>query len=198
MVVSRSISHPCCWLTVYVNIAQDKRTQLQPKAHRCVFVDYFDDSKSCRCYDPVIGQIISTNDATFFENVSGHFQDIHKFLDLFSEFDTADETSDKLLHLEDDNSEVNAYQTNQQSSSPTSTSSSPLPASPQTYILYKTLDPDPRRNPSEKNKRPFQFLRNKYHVQGHSSFNIVEISQSTNDKLLVAEALKNPLWRGAM
>lgn len=91
---------------VYVHIAQDKQTKLQLKLQRCVFVGSSDVSKLYHCYGLVIQQIISTNDVTFFENVLCHFHDTHKFMDIFSGFDIKEETFDRLLQHEDDNSEV--------------------------------------------------------------------------------------------
>jgi len=51
----------------YAHIPHQRRTKLDPKAIKCVFVGYSLESKAYRLYDPINRQIIISRDVIFFE-----------------------------------------------------------------------------------------------------------------------------------
>jgi len=54
----------------YVHVAEEKRSKLDPKVEKCIFIGYSSEQKGYRCFNPSIWKLQVNRDVVFDEMVS--------------------------------------------------------------------------------------------------------------------------------
>ena len=54
----------------YVHVSDERRTKLDPKAEKCVFIGYSLEQKGYKCYNPVTREVRVSRDVVFYELAS--------------------------------------------------------------------------------------------------------------------------------
>ena len=86
----------------YTHVPRDERGKLDPKAKKCIFVGYGEETKGYRLYDPVRGKIIFSRDVLFNERNSGGMvvEDASQYVELEPSSDDDTPTISELPQVE--------------------------------------------------------------------------------------------------